>query len=134
MKTSISLLLMLRKSFMSSSLDDCPGRLLLYLELGPISVTKLSLFWGLNPTQSDSWPTISLLVKSAPGISSDQKWLLTLVSPLPENMPEYGLNDSWWWCFFLGYNTTERPRSTFSSETQLLILHILHKSASYVPL
>ena len=34
---------------------------------GPISLTDLSLFWGLNQTQSDSWLSLSLFVKMAPG-------------------------------------------------------------------
>ena len=33
----------------------------------PISWTDLSLFWGLNLIQSDSWLSLSLFVKSAPG-------------------------------------------------------------------
>ena len=34
---------------------------------GSISRTDLSLFWGLNVIQSDSWLGLSLSVKSAPG-------------------------------------------------------------------
>ena len=36
---------------------------------GPISLTDLNLFWGLNVTQSDSWLSLSLFVKSAPGVT-----------------------------------------------------------------
>ena len=35
--------------------------------LGPISLTDLSLFWGLNPTQSDGWQGLSFFVKLGPG-------------------------------------------------------------------
>ena len=34
--------------------------------LGSISLIDLSLFWGLNVIQMDSWLSLSLLVKSAP--------------------------------------------------------------------
>ena len=37
--------------------------------LGPISRKDLSLFWGLNPTQSDSWLCLSLFVKLAPAVT-----------------------------------------------------------------
>ena len=42
--------------------------------LGPISRTDLSLFWDLNLIQSDSWLSISLFVKLAPGRLTRNLW------------------------------------------------------------
>ena len=39
------------------------------INLGPISLTDLSLFLGLNLTQSDSWLRLSLFVKLAPEVN-----------------------------------------------------------------
>ena len=44
-----------------------------HLAQGPISRTDLSLFWGLNPTQSDNWLSLSLFEKLPPVLPNHNK-------------------------------------------------------------